>query len=463
VLINITKESLIMFKGLANRLMSLCRSNNHSKEHEILFGFDADFYQSYYSDLIGVDPQKHFLQYGAYEGRIASPTAQSSITTHSRGQQNIALSFCLESCDSYYLATLIRHMHWFGVDVNVFTKHHGAYWGLITNSSYSVRLISQPLSDIKNTVIAASVPVKDHDQACTKQQAWSLLLDYYPHLKRVSVVVPNYNYAHVIEERLASIIQQSYPIYELILLDDASTDDSVRVMEGFLNDLNRPESVTVNTHNGGNVFAQWYKGANVASGDYLWIAEADDSAQPDFLSELCEPTGDFTLAIADSASIDMAGKPINDSYRFRLRPKMISYLDSPGDYRGPDFVQDVLGVENQILNASGVLFNRQALAAFLAKRYKKLLDYVVAGDWYCYVALLLANDSKIRVSAKALNIHRLHSSSVTNSSNQAKQLREIAAIQRIVWAFVRDSDLREGQQQYLEDVAEWFKSQNKKS
>ena len=49
--------------------------------------------------------------------------------------------------------------------------------------------------------------------------------------KKVSVVVPNYNYGRYIKKRIDSILKQTYPIYELIVLDDASTDDSIAKCE----------------------------------------------------------------------------------------------------------------------------------------------------------------------------------------------------------------------------------------
>ena len=44
---------------------------------------------------------------------------------------------------------------------------------------------------------------------------------------KISIIVPNYNYAHFLDKRIESILKQTYNDYEIILLDDASTDDSV--------------------------------------------------------------------------------------------------------------------------------------------------------------------------------------------------------------------------------------------
>lgn len=51
----------------------------------------------------------------------------------------------------------------------------------------------------------------------------------------VSVVVPNYNYGRYLNLRIQSILQQTYQNIELILLDDASTDGSEKVLSAYQN------------------------------------------------------------------------------------------------------------------------------------------------------------------------------------------------------------------------------------
>ena len=82
--------------------------------------------------------------------------------------------------------------------------------------------------------------------------------------EKVSVVIPNYNYANYIEKRIESIINQTYPIYELIILDDCSTDDSVKVIENVVNNLKKVKpdimvKFVKNKKNSGCVFKQWQK------------------------------------------------------------------------------------------------------------------------------------------------------------------------------------------------------------
>ena len=52
----------------------------------------------------------------------------------------------------------------------------------------------------------------------------------------VSVVVPNYNYALYFDARLSSILNQTFQDFELILLDDASTDNSLELLDRYKND-----------------------------------------------------------------------------------------------------------------------------------------------------------------------------------------------------------------------------------
>ena len=49
----------------------------------------------------------------------------------------------------------------------------------------------------------------------------------------VSIIVPNYNYARFLKQRIDSILNQTFKDFELILLDDASTDESREIMETY--------------------------------------------------------------------------------------------------------------------------------------------------------------------------------------------------------------------------------------
>lgn len=89
-----------------------------------------------------------------------------------------------------------------------------------------------------------------------------------------TVIVPNYNHASSLPACLAAIEEQTYAPLEVVVVDDASTDDSVRVAESF--------GVTVlrNEHNEGPSTTR-NRGAEWASGEYLFFVDSDGALAPD--------------------------------------------------------------------------------------------------------------------------------------------------------------------------------------
>src|SRR5512132_380859 len=133
----------------------------------------------------------------------------------------------------------------------------------------------------------------------------------------VSVIVPNYNYAEYLEARLASISNQSYPICELIVLDDASTDHSMAVLTAFREKTGIDWKLIAGDTNSGNVFRQWKRGVEAASGDLVWIAEADDFSFSGFIERLAGVFArhpDVSFAFCDSVAVDRDSPVMYEGY-----------------------------------------------------------------------------------------------------------------------------------------------------
>lgn len=82
----------------------------------------------------------------------------------------------------------------------------------------------------------------------------------------VSVIVPNYNHASYLVARIESILNQTYQDFELILLDDCSTDDSREVLLKY-KDNPKVTHLVFNEQNSGSPFIQWHKGVQLAEGE----------------------------------------------------------------------------------------------------------------------------------------------------------------------------------------------------
>lgn len=84
------------------------------------------------------------------------------------------------------------------------------------------------------------------------------------------------------------MLPQMRPFDELVLLDYASSDGSVALAKELLRDAVCPVRFLVNWENTGSPFAQWNKGLETATKEWIWIAEADDRCESTFLSRLLE-------------------------------------------------------------------------------------------------------------------------------------------------------------------------------
>ena len=248
-------------------------------------------------------------------------------------------------------------------------------------------------------------------------------------LPTVSVIVPNFNYAHHLVARLDSITNQSVPFYELIVLDDASTDDSVRVIRQYACERGMPLRVIVNKQNSGSVFRQWSKGVSLATGKYVWIAEADDLCGEALLERLLGAMDDpqVVMAYAQSRQIDGDGRPLAGHYR--------DYTDDVSrtrwlqDYRasGLDEIRNCLTIKNTIPNVSAALFLRSALVAALERDLELMCNFKIAGDWVAYLGVLELGD--VAFVAEPLNIHRRHGASVTIGGDPRPHVREVIDVQ----------------------------------
>jgi glycosyltransferase involved in cell wall biosynthesis len=141
---------------------------------------------------------------------------------------------------------------------------------------------------------------------------------------KVSIITANYNGEQFISETITSVLNQTYRDWELILIDDASSDSSVQIMESFVKD-NERISLYRFTKNIGAAIAR-NKGIELAKGKYIAFLDGDDLWKPEKLSKqlrFMESFGhDFTFTSYDR--IDESSKPLNKSL---LAQPLLSYRD----------------------------------------------------------------------------------------------------------------------------------------
>jgi GT2 family glycosyltransferase len=253
-----------------------------------------------------------------------------------------------------------------------------------------------------------------------------------PHAARhdVSAIVPCYNHARYLDERIGSILRQRVLPSEIIALDDGSTDGSLAMLERWQRISPVPFKLVRNERNSGSPFGQWAKGVTLARSELIWIAESDDSSSPHFLERLLPYFADrrLALAYAESRVIGAQGEWLADSYRFYTdslssRKWLAGYVEE-----GDTEIEHVLAIKNTIPNASAVVFRR----AILVHHLPSIESFAYCGDWLAYLRCL--QDGRIAYHPEALNSHRQSSGSVTDLGERGTaMLAEALRIKSVLW------------------------------
>lgn len=216
----------------------------------------------------------------------------------------------------------------------------------------------------------------------------------------VTVIIPNYNHEQFLETRIESVLNQTFKDFEVIILDDCSTDNSKKVIDSFKDNIYVKE-IILNDKNSGSTFLQWNKGIEKANGKYIWIAESDDWCEPTLLENLV-----FQLQSNENISIGFVQSICFDessSIRFISQNKYLNQV-----VNGKEFNMNYMLYSNRIVNASMVLFKKN-IALNISDEY---LTYKYCGDWLFW--FLIINNNEVFISGKVLNYFRKHKGDVSS-------------------------------------------------
>lgn len=232
----------------------------------------------------------------------------------------------------------------------------------------------------------------------------------------VSVIVPNYNYARYLDLRMKSILSQTYENYEIIILDDKSTDESVEIIRKYQSNT-KVSKVIINKENSGSPFVQWRKGISEASGDIIWIAESDDTCSPFLLSYLVEKyvASDSVLAFCRSVLIDEQGCFLRENHQMRM-------VNSDLSIDGKTFITQYLGYANEVQNASSAIFSKKVAMSI----DNGFMNFKGAGDWMFWIRM--SECGNVSFINKELNNYRLHNNTTSSVIKNGIEFREMKKI-----------------------------------
>lgn len=245
----------------------------------------------------------------------------------------------------------------------------------------------------------------------------------------VSVIIPNYNHARYLDLRIQTVLNQTYQNFEVIILDDHSTDNSLVVIEKYKEDPH-VSAVVVNEENSGNTFKQWKKGIQMARGDLVWIAESDDYCELNLLERLVslyQSRKNVVVVYSEVIPVDgegniighyktlLTGTSARKHVRFKIRGSLrmlfrrIKY--SNRIISGRSFLKRYLCLDCAIKNASGAIFKRE-MAERISDEY---IIVAAAGDYVFWTELCQLG--KVALNYERLSYFRQHVGSVTDRRN----------------------------------------------
>lgn len=221
---------------------------------------------------------------------------------------------------------------------------------------------------------------------------------------KISIITASYNYENYIKETIQSVLSQTYNDWEMIIVDDCSTDNSVNVIKSYNDERIK---LFVNEKNLG-LKETLKRGIKEATSDWIVFLESDDVLSPDYLAkkvEIAQKYNDINLIFNDCEFFGDEERVKTFEYALK---KTRSLLQNQGYPKKMfyDFYQS-----NKIFTFSSVMAKRSDL---LKVNFNAKLDYLI--DWHLWIQL--SSLGKFYYLSEKLTKWRLHNNSYINSSTQ---------------------------------------------
>lgn len=216
-------------------------------------------------------------------------------------------------------------------------------------------------------------------------------------MPEISIIIPTYNSEKTIKETIASVQHQDFADFELIVIDDGSTDNTVEVVKN----INEPRLKLFVYENGGVAVAR-NRGIANSSGEFISFLDADDLWSSDKLSaQLKTLQQSFKAKVAYSwtSFVDDQGKHLFSGSRFCYEGNVY-----------PQLVQT-----NFLTNASNILIDRDVLD--LVQGFNPQLAYTADWDFY----LRLAQNFEFAVVPKYQIFYRQSANSMSSKVEPLKE------------------------------------------
>lgn len=228
----------------------------------------------------------------------------------------------------------------------------------------------------------------------------------------ISIIVPVYNAGCYLQRCIDSLLNQTYPNIEIILIDDGSTDNSARICDVISQKDSRIK--IVHQENQG-VSAARNKGLDIATGSYIGFVDADDTVQPEMYSEL------YKMLIENNVDLSIC----NQSLVIGSKTVVDSILEDVSYFNKDDAIEQVLLGKTFRGGPCNKLFK-----ADLCKNLKFDIDISIGEDLLFFIKYLLKCEKIIFIPQSYYN-YFIHEGSAWTSSFTEKTFTDHVSRERI--------------------------------
>ncbi|MDR3215710.1 MAG: glycosyltransferase [Bacilli bacterium] len=225
---------------------------------------------------------------------------------------------------------------------------------------------------------------------------------------KITFIIPIYNGMKFINKCLDSIINQSYDDWEIIIINDGSTDDSQLIVENYIKSHYNYKISLINTENNGHAIARNY-GMEQASGEYIWFVDVDDYLyEKDSLAKVVKHLNDFNPDVLICSVYETDFNKRNKIWHYTNKAKMITIKDMPRLVFKQNWAWNKI-VKRSFLKERNIIFDRIMMFEdiyYMMELYQQAQSIYITRD-ICYVyvkhdAALTASLSNFKTFPKAL-------------------------------------------------------------
>ena len=197
----------------------------------------------------------------------------------------------------------------------------------------------------------------------------------------ISVVIPLYNKEQSIAATIQSVLAQTYTDYEIIVVDDGSTDNSLKVVQERVSELENERVRIIHQENAG-VSAARNKGILESKGKYIAFLDADDLWAPNYLATLAALIADFPNAgLYSLGYVEMKGGQSSISVRNDIATRR-GWVSHPWQMRKGLWTGSVSASRDRLLNL-GMFDTRMTHGEDLDMWWRLILDGGLVEDSTC--------------------------------------------------------------------------------